>query len=96
MAYRFPFMAPTVSPIRVTLRALRQEADLTQVELAERARVRQATISSLEQGNVTRLDLPVIEKLCITLGEALGKKPGDLIARLLVYEPDKPKGKGKR
>jgi putative transcriptional regulator len=78
-------MQTTVTPIRITLRDARKEAGLTQVELAEKAGVRQATISDIEKGKTTRLDLPVLERLCA----ALGVTPGEL----LIYEPAKKRGK---
>jgi putative transcriptional regulator len=70
-------MATTVTPIRVTLREAREAAGLTQVELAERVGVRQATISDIETGKSSRIDLPVLDRLC----DALGVEPGDLLER---------------
>ena len=79
-------MATTMSPIRVTLREARKAAGLTQVELAEKAGVRQATISKIEKGKTTRIDLPVIERLCAALGV---KEIGEVLA----YEPPKQRRK---
>lgn len=70
-------MTTTVTPIRITLREARERAGLTQVQLAERADVRQATISDMESGKNTRVDLAILEKLC----EVLGVEPGDLLER---------------
>jgi putative transcriptional regulator len=72
-----------VSPISVTLKEARKEAGLTQSELAEKAGVRQATISELETGNTRRVDLDVLDRLC----DALGVEPGELLKR---------EGKGRR
>jgi DNA-binding Xre family transcriptional regulator len=66
-----------LTPIRITLRAAREAAKLTQVELAEKASVRQATVSDLETGKSGRIDLEVLDRLCA----ALGVEPGDLIER---------------
>ena len=66
---------PTVTPIRITLREARERANLTQIELAERADVRQATISEMERGLTTRVDLDVLDRIC----RALGVEPGSLL-----------------
>lgn len=66
-----------MSPISITLREARERAGLTQVELAQRAGVRQATISELETGKTRRMDLDVLDRLCA----ALNVKPGDLLER---------------
>jgi putative transcriptional regulator len=66
-----------MSPIAVTLREKRLEAGLTQTELAEKAGVRQATISELETGETRRVDLDVLDRLC----KALKCQPGDLLKR---------------
>ena len=68
-------MTNTVSPIRIALRQARKVAKLTQVELAELAEVRPATISDIEKGKTTRIDLAVIERLC----RVLNVTPGRLI-----------------
>jgi putative transcriptional regulator len=64
-----------VTPINVNLRRFRDAAGLTQMQLSERAGVRQATISDLETGNAERIAFSTIEKLC----RALSIKPGDLL-----------------
>jgi putative transcriptional regulator len=79
---------PTVTPIRISLREARERANLTQMELAERAGVRQATISEMERGLTTRVDLDVLDRIC----GALGVEPGSLLVR----EPKrKEKGRGR-
>ncbi len=70
-------MTTAVTPIRITLREAREAAGLTQVQLAEKADVRQATVSDLETGKSGRIDLEVLDRLC----EALGVEPADLIER---------------
>jgi transcriptional regulator with XRE-family HTH domain len=66
-----------MSPISVRLREAREEAGLTQTELAEKSGVRQATISELETGKTRRVDLDVLDRLC----GALRLAPGDLLKR---------------
>jgi putative transcriptional regulator len=66
-----------MSPLTVALRAARETAGLTQSELADRAGVRQATISELETGKTRRVDLDILERLA----DALGVEPKDLIER---------------
>lgn len=86
-------MSTALTPIRITLREARKAKGLTQVELAELAGVRPATISDLESRKRDRqarrlIDLDVIEKIC----RALGMVPGDL----LILEPEPPKQRGKK
>ena len=64
-----------MTPIRVRLAELRKTRGWTQQELANRAGVRQATISELESGTKKRLGLDVLEALC----GALGVQPGELL-----------------
>ena len=77
-----------MSPISFRLKALREEAGLSQADLANLAGIRQATVSDLESGKSRRL-LDVIDKLCRTLSEELGRdvQPGELLQR----EPPKRK-----
>jgi transcriptional regulator with XRE-family HTH domain len=72
-----------VTPIRITLRDAREAAGLTQAELADRAGVRQATISDIETGKSTRIDLPILDAIC----DVLGVEPRELLTR------DKKRGK---
>jgi putative transcriptional regulator len=67
----------TLSPIVIELREARKAAGLTQVELAKKADVRQATISELENGNTRRIDFDVLDRLC----RVLRVEPGDLLKR---------------
>ncbi len=66
-----------VTPIRLNLKALREEAGFSQEELAEIVGTRQATISRLERNLTQRVDLPLIDALC----KALKCKPGDILVR---------------
>jgi transcriptional regulator with XRE-family HTH domain len=66
-----------MSPVAFRLRALRTAAKLTQAQLAEKAGVRQATVSDLESGKGRRL-LVVMDKLA----RALGVEPGELLERV--------------
>jgi transcriptional regulator with XRE-family HTH domain len=77
-------MTTAVSPIRIVLRELREKAGLTQVQLAEKAQVRQATVSAIELGT-RRIDLDVLERLCA----ALDVSPAAMFAL-------EPKGKKRR
>lgn len=60
-------MAVTVSPIRLTVREIREAKGMTQLELAERAGIRRATVSEIEGGATTRIDLGVLERLANAL-----------------------------
>ena len=56
-----------MSPIAIRLKEVRTSQSLTQAQLAERAGVRQATISYLET-KARRVDLAVLERLAKALG----------------------------
>ena len=66
-------MTPTV----LNLTELRERADLTQLELAEKAKTTQATISNLETGKSRRIELDLLDRLA----KALRCEPGDLIVK---------------
>ncbi len=66
-----------VTPIRLNLKALREEAGLSQEGLADLVGTRQATISRLERNLTQRVDLPLIDALC----RALRCEPGDILVR---------------
>lgn len=66
-----------MTPIHVLLAELREKKGWTQQELANRAGVRQATISELESGKKKRLGLDVLDALC----KALDVSPGQLLKR---------------
>jgi transcriptional regulator with XRE-family HTH domain len=60
------------------IRRVREHRGLTQVELAERAAVRQATISAIENAQTSGVEFDVLARLA----EALGVEPGSLIVRV--------------
>jgi DNA-binding Xre family transcriptional regulator len=66
-----------MSPISIALLKAREAKGLTQVQLAKKAKVRQATISEMEAGKTVRLNLDVLDRLC----RVLGVEPGDLLER---------------
>ena len=66
-----------MTPIVLRVKALRTAQGLTQKQLAERAKIRQATVSKLESGRAKSIDLEVLEKLA----SALGCDPGYLIVK---------------
>ena len=66
-----------MTPIVLRVKELRTAQGLTQKQLAERAKIRQATVSKLESGRIKSIDLEVLEKLA----KALGCDPGYLIVK---------------
>jgi transcriptional regulator with XRE-family HTH domain len=64
--------------LMLDVRRVRELAGLTQVQLAEHADVRQATISAIENGRTTGIDFDVLERLA----KALNVDPGSLIVRV--------------
>jgi transcriptional regulator with XRE-family HTH domain len=66
-----------LSPVYLRVRELREAKGLTQVELAARAKVRQATVSAIENEETRRVDLDVLERLAV----ALDVDPGFLVVR---------------
>jgi len=57
-----------VTPIVLRVREARNRRGWTQAALATRARVRRATIISLESGHRQRINLSVLEKVAKALG----------------------------
>ena len=66
-----------MSPIAIKIQELREAAGLTQAGLADLAGTNQGTVSNLETGKTTRLDLPLLNRLC----RALKCQPGDILVR---------------
>ena len=66
-----------MTPIHIRLREARESRAWTQAELAAKAGVTRATVSRIETGKVTSLDLDVFEKLAA----ALEVHPATLIER---------------
>jgi transcriptional regulator with XRE-family HTH domain len=57
-----------MSPVALRLRELREAAGLSQTALAERAGVRQATVSDLERGKSKGVEFATLEALADALG----------------------------
>ncbi|MBX9854085.1 MAG: helix-turn-helix domain-containing protein [Gemmatimonadaceae bacterium] len=66
----------------VNLRALRDRAGLTQVELAERAGTSERAINHLENGKTRRVDLDLLDRVA----RVLKVEPGELLKRQRVPE----------
>ena len=66
--------------LQLLLREVREEASLTQAELAERLGKPQSYVSKYESGE-RRLDLPEIERIC----SAVGVKMIDFVSRYQRY-----------
>jgi transcriptional regulator with XRE-family HTH domain len=64
-------------PIYLRVRELREAKGISQVELASKAHVRQATVSAIENELTRRVDLDVLERLAV----ALEVDPGFLVVR---------------
>jgi transcriptional regulator with XRE-family HTH domain len=62
----------------VRVKELRVALGLTQAELADRAGVRRATVSRIENAQVSGIDFSTLERLA----DVLGVEPGLLIGRL--------------
>lgn len=65
--------------IYVRIKELRLALGLTQGELAARAGIRRATVSRIENAQVTGINFNVLEKVA----DVLGVEPGMLISRML-------------
>jgi transcriptional regulator with XRE-family HTH domain len=46
-----------MTPVRLRVREWRDLREMSQIELAEKAGIRQATLSAIESGTTTRIDL---------------------------------------
>lgn len=69
--------ATVMSPVYLRVKELRLALGLTQRELAARAGIRRATVSRIENRQVTAIDFRVLEKLA----DVLGVDPGFLVTR---------------
>jgi transcriptional regulator with XRE-family HTH domain len=67
-----------MTPLRIRIKELREGMCLSQEKLAELASVSRATISRLENGHPSSIDLAVLERIAQVLGAA----PGSLIAEV--------------
>lgn len=61
----------------LALRKWRDAKGMTQVELAQQVKVRQATISDLETGRTRRIDLDLLTRIA----DVLDVEPGELLER---------------
>ncbi len=77
----------TMTPIRLRVKELREAKGWTQGELAERASVRRATISAIENNQTKGVDFDVLERLAGALEVDAGY--------LVVTMPDNKKGRGR-
>lgn len=66
-----------MTPVFLRVKELREAKGLTQLELATRAKVRQATLSAIENEQTKGVDFDVLERLA----KALDVDPGFLVAR---------------
>jgi transcriptional regulator with XRE-family HTH domain len=57
-----------MSPLLLRVREYRDRKHWTQAQLAERAGVRQATVSLYESGKARRVDLDVLDRIAHALG----------------------------
>jgi transcriptional regulator with XRE-family HTH domain len=60
-------MAVEQLPLAKRVREFRTDAKLTQFQLAERAGVRQATVSNIETGKTRRIDLETVVRIAKAL-----------------------------
>lgn len=66
-----------MTPITLRIKELREAKGWSQVHLAEKAGVRRATVSAIENNLTSGIDFETLEKLA----NALGCNPGYLIVR---------------
>lgn len=66
-----------LSPVRLRVKELRTAKGWTQARLATEAKVREATIGAIENGQTSGVDFGVLERLAV----ALGVDPGFLVVR---------------
>ena len=57
-----------MTPIHLRVRELREAKGLSQAELAKSARVRQGTVSKIENDQTSRIDLDVLDRIATALG----------------------------
>jgi len=81
-AYRWPshlcgIRCGLVPPIKLRVREIREAQGLSQRQLAAQAKVRQGTISAIERGDSSSIDLEVLDRIA----RALGVDPAILFVR---------------
>jgi transcriptional regulator with XRE-family HTH domain len=74
-----------MSPIILRLRELRLARKWTQSDLADKAGAAISTISDIERGTTSRIDLELLERLA----KALDVEPGALIVRESAKRPQR-------
>ena len=62
-----PLHHPDYEAFAFLLRSVREEAGVTQVELAERLKMEQSTVSKIERRE-RRVDVTELRRICIALG----------------------------
>ena len=65
-----------MTPVEIRLREIRKDRGLTQVQLAKKTGIDQATLSRIEKGTAS-IGLDVLDRLC----KALRCEPGDILVR---------------
>ena len=65
-----------MTPVEIRLREIRKGRGLTQVQLAKKTGIDQATLSRIEKGTAS-IGLDVLDRLC----KALRCEPGDILVR---------------
>ena len=60
-------MAATMTPVTLRVRELREARGWTQAELADRAEVRRATLSAIENNQTSGIDFDVLDRLARAL-----------------------------
>lgn len=74
-------MVETISNITYLVKKYRENADLSQQELAQKSGIIQPFISKLEKGKINNLTLKTVEKIFSVLGYQLRIKPSKLPAK---------------
>lgn len=64
-----------MTPLRIRLLEALESANLSQKDLAEKAQVREATISAIARGKTKRIALDTLDRIA----KALGVTPGELL-----------------
>lgn len=77
--------------IQILLNGLLEERSRTLYWLSQEAGVRYATIWSLSRGEVGRLSVDVLDRIC----EALDCQPGDLLVRVTETKRRKERKRGR-
>lgn len=79
-------------PVTFRVRELREASGLSLEALAAKAKLRPATLSALETGKTTRVDLQTLDRISLVLNV----EPGFLLVRVPDATAKPAKGKGAR